>query len=188
MAAAFLILLQATGNTQSAEGDFPFHSPLPAGYIVVLLQPSRAQVSILGLVECPEMEGAQRVSQGVKAFLISPEGIPLKHSPRELSFRVTATLRKTLLDGPTETVATRYNPQQFLLKLGFKLKIYHGLERRDVFPRSIKMIGMPGDVPYDERVFRVNFDIPNVPLTDRLMLEIVSPENELLTHFTFGLL
>lgn len=155
---------------------------------MILLTPSKAEVSILGLVECPEIEGAQRVSQGIKAFLISSNGVPLKHYPREFSFRITATMRKTLLDSPSQTVATKYDPRQFLMKLRFKLKIYHGLQRRAVFPRSVKMIGMPGDVPYDERVFRVNFDVEDLPVTDRIVLEILSPEDELLTHFTFGLL
>lgn len=155
---------------------------------MVRLQPSHADVSFLGLIECPQMEGAQRVSQGVNASLVSAEGLPIKRFPRQLSFRVTATLRKTLLDGPTETVTTSYDPRAFLLKLRFKLKIYHGLERREVFPRSVKNLGMPVDLSYDERIFRVSFDLDNVPVSDRLVLVILSPRNEVLTHFTFGLL
>jgi hypothetical protein len=186
--ALLLIAMPVAAGSQPSVNGFPFHSPSPAGYNVILLQPSHKEISILGLIECPEFEGAQRVSEGIKAFLISPEGLPLKHYPRELAFRVTATLRKTLLDGPSASVATKYDPGEFLLKLRFKLKVYHGLERRDLFPQSVKMIGMPGDVPYDERVFRVKFDIGDVPISDRVMLEILSPENEKLTHFTFGLL
>lgn len=176
------------GQGQTSDGLWPFHSPAPAGYSVLLLKPSHAEVSLLGLIECPQMEGVQRVSQGMNASLISAEGLPVKRFPRQLSFRVTATLRKTLLDGPTDAITTSYDPRSFILKLKFKLKIYHGLERREIFPRSVKNLGMPGDVPYDERVFRVNFDLDNVPVTDRLVLVILSPSNEVLTHFTFGLL
>jgi hypothetical protein len=183
-----LILTPVFGKPQGPQSGGPFHSPMPAGYSVVLLQPWRAELSILGMVECPAIEGAQKVSEGVRAFLISADGAPVKHYPREFSFRITATLRKTLLDGPSESLATSYDPRQFLLKLRFKLKVYHGLERRDIFPQSVTMIGMPGDVPYDERVFRVNFDVENIPVADRLVLDILSPENERVTHFTFGLL
>jgi len=183
-----MLLMPVSGKSQMSQDGFPFHSPAPAGYSVVRLMPWRSDVSIIGLVECPEIEGAQRVSQGINASLVTPDGESLKHYPKSFSFRVTATLRKTLLDGPSETVATKFEPQEFLLKLRFKLKIYQGLQRRDVFPQSVKIIGVPGDVPYDERIFRVSFDVADLPITDRMVLEILSPENERLTHFTFGLL
>jgi hypothetical protein len=185
---ALILTLAPVARSQNLQNGFAFHSPAPAGYSVVVLQPSRTEVSILGLVECPEFDGAKKVSEGIQAFLLSADGAAMKHYPREFSFRVTATLRKTLLDGPSETLFSRYDPQQFLLKLGFKLRIYHGLERRDIFPRSVKMIGMPADVPYDERVYRVIFDVDDLPVSDRMVLEILSPENHRLTHFSFGVL
>lgn len=183
-----LILTGSLGTGQERDDVWPFHSPAPAGYTVVLLQPSHAEVSFLGLIECPQMEGVQRVSDGMRASLISPEGLPVRKFPRQISFRLTATLRKTLLDSPSEAVLTHEDPRQFLLKLRFKLKIYHGLDRRSIFPQSVKMLGMPADLPYDERIYRVNFALDNVPVSDRLVLEILSPHNEVLTHFTFGLL
>src|SRR5262249_41930572 len=169
--AAIVVMLAASGRPQSNQPSQRFHSPAPAGYTVVLLQPWKSELSILGLVDCPEMEGAQRVSEGIKAFLISADGETLKHYPREISFRVTATLRKTLIDGPSESFATKYDPKEFLLKLRFKLKIYNGLERQDIFPKAVKLIGMPADVPYDERIFRVTFDADSLPIGDRLVLQ-----------------
>jgi hypothetical protein len=47
------------------------------------------------------------------------------------------------------------------------------------------MIGMPADVPYDERVYRININAGNLPITDRMVVEILSPEGKLLTHFPF---
>ena len=35
------------------------HSNMPAGYDVMVLKPSKATLSLLGLIECPELEGAQ---------------------------------------------------------------------------------------------------------------------------------
>jgi hypothetical protein len=183
-----LSLIPNLGKGQVRDDIWPFHSPTPAGYSVVLLQPSRTELALFGLIECPQMEGVQRVARGMNASLISAEGLPVKEFPRQLSFRVTATLRKILQEEPSETVSTDYDPREFLLKLGFKLKIYHGLDRRSIFPQSVKNLGMPGDLPYDERIFRVNFDLENVPVTDRLVLEILSPHDEVLAHFTFGLL
>jgi hypothetical protein len=47
---------------------------------------------------------------------------------------------------------------------------------------------MPADLPYDERVYRINVDAGNLPITDRMVVEIFSPQGELLTHFPFSLL
>lgn len=165
-----------------------FHSAMPAGYVVVRLEPSGANVAVLGLIECPEMEGARHVSEGLNSKIVAADGVPLKHFPHQFSFRITVSLRKTLLDGPSETVMTQDDPRQFLLKLGFKLKIYHGLETHEVLPQSVKLIGVPADIPYDERVFRVSFEVGNLPVSDRMVLQVLSPEDELLTHFSFGLL
>jgi hypothetical protein len=59
------------------------------------------------------------------------------------------------------------------------------LEVREVTPQSIEMIGMPADLPYDERVYRININAGNLPITDRMVVEIFSPEGKLLTHFPF---
>jgi len=182
------LVMPLSGTGQSLQSAYPFHSPAPAGYQVIMLLPWHSQVSILGLVECREIEGLQRISRGNKAFLISPDGARVEEYPREFNFRVTATLRKTLLDPPSESVTTTFIPQQFLMKLRYKLKVYRGLERRVLFPQSVKIIGVPADLPYDERVYRVKFDVDNLAVTDRMVLEVLSPQDELLTHFSFGLL
>lgn len=182
---ASVMIVPSLGQIRTGPG---FHATMPAGYTVVRLEPSGAIVAFLGLVECAEIEGAQQVSEGLNAKVVDSHGVPLRNFPRHISFRITATLRKTLIDPPLDTVSSNEPPAQFLVKLGFRLKIYHGLERREVAPESVTMIGVPSDVAYDERVFRASFDLENLAVTDRLVLEIVSPEDELVTHFSFGIL
>jgi hypothetical protein len=165
-----------------------FHATMPAGYTVVQLKPSGAMLSLLGLIECPEVEGMQQISQGLNAKVMSPQGEVLKQFPQHFSFRITASLRKTLIDGPDRTLTTEEEPKQLLLKLGFRLKIYDGLDMHEIGPESVTMIGVPADIAYDERVFRVSFDVGELPVTDRVILEVTSPEGEGLTHFPFGLL
>ncbi|PYP83322.1 MAG: hypothetical protein DMG65_24570 [Candidatus Angelobacter sp. Gp1-AA117] len=165
-----------------------FHASTPAGYDVLLLKPTNAEVSLLGLVECPELEGAQHVSEGTNARVISADGTPLTHFPHNFSFRITASLRKTVLSTPSGEVTSNDSPQDFLLKLKFGLKVFNGLQVREIQPESVEMIGVPADLPYDERVYRVNFSIVNVPVTDRMVLEVLSPENDRLTRFHFDLL
>jgi hypothetical protein len=180
--------LWGLGGTVSSRIGPGFHSTIPAGYTVVTLKPSGATLSILGLIECPELEGAQQVSEGLNAKVVSAQGMPLRQFPRNFSFRVTASLRKTLIEPSEESVTTQEDPQQFLMKLWFRLKAHDGLEVREIQPQSVTMIGVPAEITYDERVFRVAFDVGNLPVTDRLVLEVLSPEGDTLAHFTFALL
>jgi hypothetical protein len=165
-----------------------FHSAMPAGYEVVLIKPTGAEVSLLGLIECPELEGAQHVAEGINSRIVSADGNPISHFPRNFSFRVTASLRKTVLSGPSGEVSSDQSPQDFLLNLKFKLNVYDGLDVHEVQPESVQMIGVPADVPYDERVYRISFNAEKVPVTDRFVLEVLSPEGERLTRFHFDLL
>ena len=165
-----------------------FHSTMPAGFAVVQLKPSGAMLSLMGLIECSEIEGLQQVSQGLHAKVISAHGVPLELFPRHFSFRITASLRKMFIDGPDHSQSVAEDPRDLLLKLGFRLKVYDGLDMHEIAPDSVTMIGVPAEIAYDERVFRVSFDVGEVPVTDRMVLEVTTPEGEALTHFPFGLL
>jgi hypothetical protein len=64
------------------------------------------------------------------------------------------------------------------------VSIFHGIDKRDVEPDSVEEIGMPQDVSYDERVYRIGFDIGRtVPVDDRIVLEVLSPEGERMGRF-----
>jgi hypothetical protein len=161
--AAFGVVALAGSQWRTGPG---LHSAMPAGYQVVVLKPSHATLSLMGLIECPELEGVQHV----------------------FSFRITASLRKVVLDGPTDSVEVAGDPHDLLLRLGFRIRVYDGLKAREIAPESVEMIGMPAYVPYDERVYRIKVNAGNLPVTDRFVIEIVSPQGEPLTHFTFVLL
>jgi hypothetical protein len=163
-------------------------SNMPAGYDVMLLKPSKATLSLIGLIECPELEGAQRVSEGLRAKLVSSDGSTLKEFPRHFSFRITASLKKVFLDDPVTSIVLPDDPQELLLKLKFRVRVYHGLEVREIVPQSIEMIGAPADVASDERIYRININAEKLPVTDRLVVEVLSPQGEPLTHFPFSLL
>jgi hypothetical protein len=165
-----------------------FHATTPAGYDVLRLKPGDGIISFLGLIECPELEGAQEVGDGTNGRIINADGQVLKNFPQHFSFRITASLRKTVLLDPTESIQFTEDPQELLLKLKFQLKTYHGLNARIVEPDSVQMIGVPADIPYDERVYRVSFTVNNLPVSDRCVLEILSPDGNRLTKFHFDLL
>ncbi len=163
-------------------------SNMPAGYAVIMLKPSKATLSLLGLIECPELEGAQLVAEGTHKRLVSTDGATIRQFPQRFSFRITASLKKLFSEGPGASVDVPGDPRELLLKLKFRVRAYNGLEVREIIPQSIEMIGVPADVPYDERVYRINIDTGNLPVTDRMIVEIFSPQGELLMHFPFSLL
>jgi hypothetical protein len=163
-------------------------SNMPAGYDAIVLMPSKATLSLMGLIECPELEGAQQVAEGLHKKIVSAGGGAIKEFPQRFSFRITASLRKIFLEPPARSIDLAGDPQELLLNLKFRIRAYNGLESREIIPQSVEMIGMPADVPYDERVYRINIDAGNLPITDRLVVEILSPQGELLTHFPFSVL
>ena len=165
-----------------------FHATMPSGYNIVQLRPSGTIVELIGMFECPEIEGMQQVSEGLNARVVSRQGVTLNHFPRHFGFRVTATLRKPIPATPEQIVNTDQDPQEFLLSLGFRLKIYDGLEMQEIAPESVTIIGVPPDIAYDERIFRVQFSVGNLPVTDRVILEALSPEGESISHFAFTML
>lgn len=163
-------------------------SMTPAGYEIIQLQPSGAVLSLLGLVECNELEGAQHVSEGLDSKILLPDGGQLRRFPRRFSFRVTASLRRTVLDPPTAALKLPQDPAELLLDLKFKLRAYDALVSKEIAPESVTLIGVPADIPYDERVFRVSFDVGERAVTDRFVLEVYSPDGERLGRFPFELL
>ena len=176
---------QASPSSSSAP---PFRAITPAGYEVLELRPSRASLALLGIIECPELEGATRSAEGLNSQVRMPDGSFLKNFPQQFSFRVTASLRKALAIPASGSTVTSVDPEKFLLNLKFRLRIYDGLETRDVEPAFVQVIGMPADVPYDERVYRVSFAVGKLPVTARCILQVLSPDGQVLTHFPFDLL
>ncbi|MGH9565515.1 MAG: hypothetical protein ACRD4I_06000 [Candidatus Angelobacter sp.] len=179
-----VVALAGQKNTEHVD---KLHAAIPAGYEIIMLQPSGIRMSLLGLVECPKLEGAQHVSEGYHARVVAADGSAIQQFPRYFSFRITASLRKILLDAPTRTLTSREDPQQLLLKLGFVLKGYEGLNVFELHPRSVNIIGVPASIPYDERVYRVSFDVGERAVSDRFVLEVLSPAGERLARFHFEL-
>jgi hypothetical protein len=177
-------LAAIAGN--APRGGNGLHPNIPAGYDVVVLKPSGANLSLMGLIECPELEGAQSASEGTHKRLISADGDTIRHFPQRFSFRITASLRKMLIDRPVTSVDISDEPHELLLNLKFRIRAYNGLEAHEIVPESVEMIGMPADVPYDERVYRINLTNVDLPITARLVVEIRTPQGKLITHFPFS--
>ncbi|HET6845144.1 MAG TPA: hypothetical protein VFK06_26175 [Candidatus Angelobacter sp.] len=173
---------------QPVANPLTYHSPAPAGYENFMIKPSGSVMALLGLIECPEIEGAQRVSEGMTSKVLAADGTAITTFPSHFSFRITASLRKTLTLLPEDSVTSTLEPEELLAHLKFRMRAYDGLRVSEVEPESVQIIGVPEDVPYDERIYRVQFAVKGLPITARLVLDVLTPEGTQLTHFTFSLL
>jgi hypothetical protein len=76
----------------------------------------------------------------------------------------------------------------FLLGLKFKLKVFRGLHMQQLTPSNVKLIGVPAYETYEERVYRVTFDTPDLPVDARLVLEVYDADGTRLTRFHLEML
>ena len=161
---------------------------IPLGIESFRLEPAKSDFYLMASAEQPDFVGLQRITEGQRDRLISGTGRPFNFYPERVQFRLTASARERLTeDRPYPTKAAESLPELFL-KLHFRLKIFHGLNYRYVQPSYVDDIGMPRDVPYDERIYRIGFNVGKVPIEDLIVMEVLSPTGERLCKFHLDLL
>jgi hypothetical protein len=166
-----------------------YKAPLSLGADGFRLQPANREFYILGCVEDRRFDRLQVSRVRQSRFVIDAAGDIWKHYPAELTFRVTATaMDPDSLKSEIDRIDEPGDLNAFMLGLHFRLKVFQGLNMQTVKPTSVHLIGVPSDVPYDERVYRVSFDTGNFPVDARLVMEVLSPGGQLLSRFHLELL
>jgi len=169
--------------------EWTFHSLVPLGFMPLTLKPSNTTLSLMATAESPQFEGWRRVVREHRRTILDAAGAPIQIFPGTVDFRVTASTRSDRImpfDKPDPIPGTDAN--DWLKSLTFRLKIFHGLEATEIEPAALKNLGVPADVPYDERIYLVSFDLHEVPSTDRLVLEVFGPDGERVGRFHLELL
>jgi hypothetical protein len=180
-----LIALLAFGKSKKAADDARvYRSVVPLGIMKFTTSSDARPMFLLVTAENPAFANWKTTEAHHMPRKL--DGTPVKFFPAHINFRVTATARTTELIGideyPLNIPPGSLN--DFMTKLRFRVAIFHGLDKRTVQPDSVEEIGMPEDVSYDERVFRVGFDVGRtVPVEDRIVLEVLSPEGERMGKF-----
>lgn len=165
-----------------------FHSVVPLGAETFDVRGTwKGSMTLLASAENPQFEGMIRRVVGDRVSLLDPEGQPFQYYPQTITFRVTATARARLSDPNPFPVQTSSDENTYLLGLKFRVKIFHGL-KQTVVDSPADLIGVPADIGYDERVFRVTADLPKVSTEDRVVLEVLSPDGERICKFHLDLL
>ena len=191
LACISIVLIPAT--SVRADGDqqeaFYFHSPVPLGVDAVRLDPGKKMVYLLASVENQTLDGLHVTRQPHKGRVVRVDGSLVKTYPDALDFRVTATAMPNEFQGvDSYPIETKEPLNAFLLGLKFRLKVFRGLHMQEIKPANVKVIGVPAYQPYDERVYRVSFDTPNIPVDARMVLEVFGPDGQRLTRFHLEML
>lgn len=191
IAAAFLLFALAAASAEkappSSQYEREFHSTVPLGAERIDLRPARNEMYLLATAESPQFEGWHVRDEGDRKALLGADGRPVRFYPEHLSFRLTATAMRPkllMIDSYGTLNLSEDALNNFLLNLRFRMLVFRGLDMMRVEPNNIKMIGMPADVPYNERIYGITFDLPRAVSTDeRIVLEVLSPSGARLCKF-----
>ncbi len=168
---------------------FSFHSPVPLGVEAIKLEKSKKMVFVLASVENQSLDGLHITRAPHRGRVERVDGSLVKTYPSSLDFRVTASAMANELSGiESWTIQSDQQLNDFLLGLKFRLKVFRGLHMVEMKPANVKLIGVPAYQPYDERVYRVSFETPDVPVDARMVLEVYSADGQRLTRFHLEML
>lgn len=190
-ALALQALVWAQSNALAAKGpvtEMAFHTVVPLGTEAFQLRDAHQTMYLLATAHDPHFEGWRRVMDAVgHRSLLDADGNRVLFFPETLNFRVTASTRVKLLDVEKWPALAGTDLNDYLLHLRFQLRIFHGLRQHIIKPAAAEMIGMPAEVAYDERVYRLSFNVGQLPMSDRVVLEVLSPKGERLSRFHLDL-
>ncbi len=163
---------------------------IPLGIETFRLEPAHRDFYLMASVENPAFAGIRRVvGKNDKILkLIAKDGKTITAYPERVQFRLTASTREKLVDDKPFGTRANVPPDEFFVKLKFRMKIFHGLEYRYVEPAFVDDVGMPRNITYNERIYRIGFNMGHVPIEDRVIMEVISPTGERLCKFHLDLL
>jgi len=185
------VLLSATLLAPAQENITPIsiNDRIPLGIETFRLEPANRDFYLMASVENPTFTGLRRVAlKGGRARLITRDGQTLNTYPERVQFRLTASSREKMMEDHPFGTESKIPLDELLVSLRFRLKIFHGLEWRYVEPAFVDDVGMPRSIAYNERIYRIGFNMGHVPIEDRVVMEVISPTGERLCKFHLDLL
>lgn len=136
-----------------------------------------------------ELAGDQLWVKGDKHLLKNARGLLVERYPRQVNFRVSVSERDgaLLVDSPFPVRGQSGTFEEFIKGLKFEMRIFHALKERVVRPTKIAQVGPPLEVPSKERIYDVTFDLGEVPISDRVVMHVLTNEGDRLAKFNFDL-
>jgi hypothetical protein len=167
--------------------EYVYHSRIPLGTERFQVKPWNSVLAVLASAESPHFEGWRRVLSGKRSHLLNSAGQSVRFYPGQVGFRISVGTMTKLDDLPPWPLRASLAENDYLLNLHFRVKVFHGLRETTVEPEAVAMIGMPADIPSQERIYRALFSLERIPMDDRVVLEVVAPSGERLCKFHLDL-
>ena len=154
----------------------------------VKLSKTGETVTFLATWIAPELKRMQRVASLNGAYIRTDDGQVITKYPEKMVLRISVGQRTKVAGTTPIDFETQYGADELAKNLHFRLRVYKGLDYRVVEPASSKMIGVPAELPYDERIYLVEFPLKDVTIEERLMIEALDPQDTRVTRFTIAML
>ncbi len=184
----------ASGKPNAPATPHPLHryrSSIPLGSEVFTYEhESTHQVFyVMASAQDREFEGQEIWLDGDRHVLKTSAGKLVENYPRRVRFRVSVCERDSLylIDSPIPIASRTSTFDQFIRGLTFEVHVFHALTHRIVLPAQVTHIGIPLDVPSNERIYEVTFDLGDVPITDRIVMHVLTDQGERLAKFNVDL-
>jgi hypothetical protein len=165
-----------------------YHHVIPLGVLAYELRPPKRPFYLMAASVGSDFDGWKVLGSGYHKYIVDREGARVSQYPRRLLFRVSAGARDQALIGHyRDPITSRCKLNELLVGLRFRLKLFRGVHARALQPQMVRQVGVPEDIPFEERVYVVGFDLNGAPLSDRVVLEVLSPAGECIGKFHFDL-
>ena len=171
----------AAGPFQNSE--FAFHYVVPLGVESLQFSKSKQLLNLMASAYSPEFEDFRRVESSARSLLVQKAKQKDSYYPSQITFRVSALTGESAFEDDPLPLARPADVNDYLTHLQFRLKVFSGLSYFYLQPVSVEMIGMPAEVPYDERIYLADFKLNGVPASDRIVLEVLDPNGTRVSRF-----
>ncbi len=183
-------LARGPHKTEPLATVLEYRTVVPMGLEAYTLKPQGRSFYVMASAVNPSFDGWRvMATDAEQKQLLDASGMPVLRYPSHLTFRVSASAHGAgpALSVPRDLLRAAYSLNDYLLNLKFRIAIFRGLHSRIVQPRDVHMIGVPPDLPYDERIYLVEFDTLDIPVSDRIVLEVLDPKGERIGRFHLDL-
>ena len=144
---------------------------------------------LIASAESPQFEGMVNRRGKHRRQLVAADGEMVQYYPERVAFRVTASFRGHFVDPSSFAIAApSVNENAYLLKLRFRIVVFDGLRQTELRPESVRLIGVPREMPYNERIYRLVAELGKIQTTKRVVLEVLDPNGGRICKFHLDLL
>lgn len=183
-----LVFTTAVAQGPRAVQEARMSKVTPLGGDTIKLMPVNRVLSFMVSAESSKLRDARVLNVEGRKVVKGADGNEITHYPDDLVFRFTISSKAAQVERTPLVFDAKVGVGELTTNMRFKLHRFKGLESEEIDPEKAEMIGVPANVPYNERIYRVKFKTADFSIEDRLMFEIIAPNGARLGKFHFYLM